>query len=120
MKLKGFTLTEILIALAISAIFLSLAYKGGEQRMLTTYRLEAQTRLFEMLPQLQRCIEQQEDEEICLAQLPKQINKGYLLEASLKPLRVIAQPINKQRKDKCGALTLFKTGLTLSDEHECW
>lgn len=129
---RGFTLIELVIAVAIVGILVVIAYPGYEEQMRKTRRAEGKAALNEVAGRLERCYTRFNayDHATCAGVANMTSENGYYeisasaIAASSYTLE--AAPRKTQVKDtKCGTLTLSHVGVrshsgTPPEGYACW
>jgi len=126
-KQSGFTLLEILIALAVVGLLIALALPAYDRHLLRSGRLEANRELMETAADQERY--RARNGSFIADALPlwapatagrRRVTRGghYEIEVRACPNRGLsrcfiatARPIGRQSRDDCGALTLSSDGL---------
>ena len=126
----GFTLIELMIAVAIIAILAAIALPSYQQYVLRSHRSEARTSLLQAAQWLERAATATGVYPITLPASLQEISSerykiSFVAGNSNAAFTLQATPQNAQTADKCGTFTLTHTGkqevsgATL-DAKECW
>ena len=115
--INGFTLIELMIAVAILAIIMGIAIPSYTQYVLESGRADAKTGLYGAAQMLERCFTRNSSYSGCpgAASYPRNTeNDKYSISISAvadTSFTVTATPIGAQTKDtECGEFTLTHTG----------
>ena len=122
-KRNGFTLIELIIALAILALILALALPSYENSIRKSHRSEAQTAMLGFANTAERIYS--ENASYATVSLPPNSNYytfSFPAAATATTFSIRATPTALQVKDKCGTMTLTNTGVKTStgSEANCW
>ena len=131
-QVQGFTLLELMIAVAIVAILAAIAYPSYEEHMIKTRRAEGRAAMLEVAARLERCFTRFNayDHAACADIASMRSENGYYqvspdaLNATSFSLQ--AEPQLAQVKDtKCGTLTLTSVGVRSQtgsppSGYKCW
>lgn len=138
MKMKGFTLIELMIAVAIVAIITSVAYPSYQGYVQQTHRAKAQADLLELAQWMERYFTANGTYIVASgaaavqAKLPfqyspknetSQVDAFYSISVAnlmSHSYQLRATPVNSQANDACGALEYDNTGLTTASGAGCW
>lgn len=117
---RGFTLIEIMIAVAIVGILAAIAYPSYQQHVLKSWRTNAASCLLELANRMERrytgssSYEGAEPESECITEgsMGDRYSFGYLEGATLDRTNftIRAEPTGVQTNDKCGTLTINQWG----------
>lgn len=126
-SLRGFTLIELMVAVAIIGILASIALPAYQQYVLRASRADAQAILMETAQFMERYFTTNNTYEgagVLSDQSPKTGTAKYNIDFSVDPTatayEVEAVPTGGQTADDCGTLTVDQTGATGADEADCW
>ncbi len=124
---RGFTLIELMVAVAIVAILATIAYASYKGQIVKTHRSDGHIALSNAAQGLERCYTEfgSYDSASCQTTFPMNSSESYYrLTAELNPstYTLTATPQGSQADDSCGALTLDNTGQKGSDGpvSSCW
>ena len=123
MKIRGFTLVELMIVIAIMAILVSLALPSYQQSIRKGRRSDAQTDLLEFVVQAERVFTQ--TNSYATAGLPADTT-FYTFSFSAGPsataYTIVATPTAAQNADRCGTMSLTQAGQRTHTgaEADCW
>lgn len=130
MKTNGFTLIELMIAVAIVGILAALAYPSYQDSVRKTHRAEAQGDLMELASFMERYFTENNSytdggvgPALPFTQSPRTGTQFYILEFSARNATTYtlrARPQGNQTADTCGAMTLTNTGATAAATAGCW
>ncbi|PCJ14911.1 MAG: pilus assembly protein PilE [Gammaproteobacteria bacterium] len=136
---KGFTLTELLISVAIIGIISSIAIPMYSEQIAKTSRKDAQGALLQFQNAMERYYAEQSpytyrgagasgddtgSPGIFSTEAPLHGTDKYydlkITAASSTTYTLSAVPKNRQDDDRCGTLTVNNTGEKTSDDTNCW
>lgn len=129
---RGFTLIELMITVAIVAILVAIAYPSYEEQVRKTRRAEGKAALSEVASRLERCYTRFNayDHATCAGVASMTSENGhYLISASAiaaSSYTLQAAPQQAQSSDtRCGTLTLDHVGRrsqsgTAPEGYKCW
>jgi len=127
---RGFTLIELMIAVAIIGIIASIAYPSYRENVMATHRANAQADLMELAQWMERKYLQQNYDytgggtpTLPQTQSPESGTAMYNLTLSSvakNSFELLATPVGGQTSDRCGKLKLLHTGEKKADGSDCW
>ncbi len=126
---RGFSLIEILVALAIVAILGSIAFPSYQSYIRKGHRADEQNYLMTLAQQNQQYFIDNRDyttSVTALAAVPASVSPYYgtpviTVTASPPSFSITATPIGSQAADSCGALTINSAGTKSSASGSgCW
>ncbi len=123
---RGFTLVELMVAVAIIGILASIALPAYRQYVLRANRADAQAILMETAQFMERYFTTNNTYEgaaVPAAQSPKTGTAKYnitLSAQSASGYTLQAAPQGGQTADACGTMTVNQTGATTSNGTGCW
>lgn len=124
MKENGFTLTELMITVAIIGIIAAIAYPSYQDSVRKTRRAIAQADLIELASFMERTFT--ESNSYASAALPslgtEQYNLGFESgEPTATTFVIEATPTGAQASDTCGTLSISNTGVQgATGTGNCW
>lgn len=126
--LRGFTLSEVFIALAIVAILTALTYPQFTDRGDTTLRVAAQSEMRFLALALERdfTLNDAYTDLISEGEFSVSPNLQQYYELRIIPenngsdYTILADPIGIQTRDDCGTLQLNSRGVQLGNHENCW
>ena len=121
----GFTLIEVMIALAIVAIIVAIAYPSYTSQVQQTRRAAAQTEILEVAQSLERCNTRTNSYNGCgIGNQPSEDGRYTItVNADAATYTVAAVPIpgESQDDDYCETMTVNHLGeRTSADNDRCW
>ncbi len=126
MKVKGFTLIELMIVVAILAILAAIAIPMYSDHVDRTRRADAVTGLTQLAQELERCFTRNNSytADACPSE-PRESPDGFYnirIVADATTYTLTATPRGVQTRDHCDELTLDETGTRGADPsvEECW
>lgn len=128
-RTAGFTLIELMIAVAIVAILASIAYPSYTSYVEKTRRTDAMSSLMQTAGQLERCYTvtnnyaSAADGTSCVSASRPSQEGFYTIIASVavSTYQISADPSGtKQKDDDCGVFTLDHIGNKGADATDCW
>lgn len=119
-KNKGFTLTELLIVIAIVGILVAIVMPSYQAHIRTSNRIEAQLALSKLAQEFERISARQGDYSTIAANEITGAYKISLSEATKTSFELIAVPIagSANANDECETLSINQAGVTLPAD--CW
>lgn len=130
LKQKGFTLVELMIAVAVIGILVAIAIPQYQKYTLRANRAEAQAILMEQAQFMERYFTTNNtyvDADLLSDVSPKDAAAGaerYDIDFSVEPsattFTVRATPDGIQVNDECGTLTVSQTGAQGAGAANCW
>ena len=128
---RGFTLIEAMMAVAIAAILASVALPGYREQVAKGRRLSAQAKLYNAAQFMERFYTENHryDQDaaaraVVLPESLRQSEDGTYTLRVITPDRdsytVTATPTAAQLNDRCGAFSLSHTGLQSASQPDCW
>lgn len=133
LRIKGFSLMELMIAVAIVAILGAIAYPSYQDSVRKSRRADAKAALTELAQLMEQHYSQRFNYStftLPTTKTPKDALDGsqyYTLKlkegASANSFMLLAEPVNAQSGDVCGTLTLDHTGArgaAIDDVNKCW
>ncbi len=123
----GFTLIEVMIAVAVVAILAAIAYPSYIRYVTESRRTEAKAILMETAGRLERCYTVSSDYTGCVT-FPVDSENGFYrisdpggaLTASAYTLSAVPQGAQATRDTECGTFTLTQTGARGAGDSDCW
>ena len=133
MPARGFTLIELIIAVAIVGILASVAWPSYVKQVQKTRRADGKAALLDTAQRLERCHTRfgRYDSDDCDVELPLDSTEAYYVvdavgDVNAASFTLAATPQGAQAEDElCGVLRLTSSGLQGSqdentDEKHCW
>lgn len=123
---RGFTLIELMIAVAIIGILASIALPAYQQYVLRANRADAQAILMETVQYMERYFTTNNsyaDAPLLTNQSPKTGTAKYIISftaQSAASYTLQAAPQGGQTADACGTLSVDQTGATTPGGAGCW
>lgn len=127
---RGFTLIELMIAVAILAIIMAIAYPSYQNQVRKSHRGDVQAEMMTLAHNLERCFTRTNAYNTCGIAGGQSESERYNFQldphtASAYTITAVPQAKGGQNKDKCASLSLdhrgvrgtSATGLSASD---CW
>ncbi|MDZ7854225.1 MAG: type IV pilin protein [Halomonas sp.] len=117
----GFTLIELMIAVAIIGILASIAYPSYQNYVKNARVSDGQAKLMDLAGQLERCFTNEYSYENCVS-LPTDSEDGYYRitgSTTASTYTLTATHTGNQVKDACKTMTISQTGQTTPDSG-CW
>jgi len=127
--MRGFTLIELMIVVAVVAILSTLAYPSYQQYILRAHRADAQALMQDIAARQQQRLLDVRTYAVDLPTLgmtvPAAMAQRYTittqrLEGPPLTFTVTAAPIGAQANDACGTLVLTREGVQTPDTPGCW
>ncbi len=131
-RTRGFTLIELVVAMAVVGILVAIAFPSYQEQVRKTRRADGKAELMETAQQLERCYTRfsRYDDGNCGVALPFDSSEGYYVVSAAaitaSAFTLDATPQGDQANDaRCGVLRLTSTGQQGSqgqgtDANECW
>jgi len=126
-KMRGFTLIEVMVAVAIVAIIASIGYPSYLDHVRKSRRAEAQSTLMSIASRQQQMILDTRRYADTVSALniavPTSVSQNYTISISLGSATipsfiVQATPLGAQRSDSCGPLSISQAGVKTPTN--CW
>ncbi len=129
--LRGFTLIEMMITVAIIGILASIAYPSYNEYVLKSRRAAAQADLTELSQWLERqftanmsYLVNNAAPTLPFSQSPRSGTAYYTISfkgnVTNQNYELLAKPTGAQAKDSCGDLTLTRSGAKTAAKTGCW
>lgn len=129
-QVKGFTLLEVMVTVAIIAILAGIAYPSYLSHVKSTKREEAKRTLVEAAQQMESYYAMHlgyasaaTGTNLDIYSTTPDFDKIYTLTVvsiSDSSYKIKASPKGPQAGDSCGALTITNTGVTSAEIEGCW
>ena len=123
MKIRGFTLVELTIVIAIMTILVALALPNYQQSIRKGRRSDAQTNLLEFVGRAERVFTR--TNSYATVALPADTTFytfSFCVGPSATAYTIVATPTATQNADRCGTMSLTQAGLRTHNgaETDCW
>ena len=131
--IRGFTLVELMIVIAILAITIAIGYPAYRDQVMKTRRAEGMGELLELADRMERFYANGANPTYDGATLgaadtdvyPEYTEKGHyqlvIDSATTTLFQISADPVGPQDDDKCGKFTLTSAGQKSAEGgNECW
>ena len=127
MRNRGFTLIELMVAVAIVAILAAIAYPSYQQHVLRTHRKAAQGCITELAQWMERYYSTHmsyENATLPSTSCRSDLKTRYIFSFSHAPTAttytIQAIPSGSQADDVCGTLSLTHAGVRTPSTTGCW
>jgi type IV pilus assembly protein PilE len=127
-KSKGFTLIELMVAVAVIGILAAVAYPSYMEHVRKTRRVETQTLMMDVVTRQQQRMLDVRSYATTLSDLgvtlPAQIDSAYTLTLTLSAAGAVpaftltAAPKGAQARESCGTLSV--TNRAVKSPAQCW
>jgi type IV pilus assembly protein PilE len=121
MKMRGFSLLEILICLGIAGIFACFAYPSYQHHIATSYRRQAALQLRQIANHLEA--QYNLTQQYQNLDLSRYRNRGYRFTLQLQSdsYTLTGTPTTQQQQHSdCGTLSLNSSQQRSPTQHSCW
>jgi len=127
MKVRGFTLIELMIVVVVIAIIAAIALPSYQSQIQKTRRADAQSALLQAAQALERCFTRTNDYSSCAD--PNDSPDGFYEisfdgDPTTTTFKLQAVPQGPQANDKCGTFTLTHQGIRDNNpkntSDRCW
>jgi type IV pilus assembly protein PilE len=128
-KTAGFTLIEVMIAVAVVAILATVAFPSYREYIQRSHRSEAQAHLMALAARQQQFLVDTRGYAASLATLgisePANVTKAYAVTMTLDGgpppgYTITATPNASQTSERCGTLTINQAGTKTAAVAGCW